>query len=105
MKRTVAAIAMGISTPSFALMLPAQATKVICLDTFESEKGVKYAGNCDQAANNEILEATILENGCAADQIALTSVAYPVAGKKGKPSTLKYDIEIKSCLPPNVVQL
>lgn len=70
MKRTVAAVALSISTPSFALMLPPSETKTICLDVFESENGVKYSGNCDQSENNVTLGAKILENGCAADQIS-----------------------------------
>ncbi len=108
MKRTVAALALSISTPSFALMMPATATKTICLDTFESEAGVKYAGNCDQAANNKELNLAVLENGCAEGQIALTSVAYPTynqSAKQKKKPELKFDIEINACLPPNVAQL
>ncbi len=114
MKRTVsaAALALSVSTPSFALMLPPTATKTICLDTFESETGVKYSGNCDQAANNKELNLPLLENGCAEGQISLTSVAYPSFSeapkkkKKQEPAQeLKFDIEIKACLPPNVAQL
>ncbi|RZA25960.1 MAG: hypothetical protein EOP10_05185 [Proteobacteria bacterium] len=112
MKRTVsaAALALSISTPSFALMLPPSATKTICLDSYESETGAKFAGNCDQAANNKELALPLLDNGCADGQIALTSVAYPASfvqnsPKQKKNTKLKFDIEINNCLPPNVAQL
>jgi hypothetical protein len=108
MKRTVAALALSISTPSFALMIPASATKTICLDTYESETGVKFAGNCDQTPNNKEAGVALLENGCAEGQISLTSFAYPSynpSAKQKKKQELKFDIEINTCLPPNVAQL
>ncbi len=108
-KRTVAALALSISSPSYALMLAPVKTKTICLDVYESETGVKYSGNCDQSANNAELNLEILENGCAEGQIALTSVAYPdySAPKKKakKEAEPKFDIEIKACLAPNIAQL
>lgn len=109
MKRTVAALALSVSTPSFALMMPAVKVKTICLDTYESETGVKFAGNCDQATNNAESGVKLLENGCAEGQISLTSAAYPdfsqTPKQKGQEEEVKFDIEIRSCLPPNVAQL
>jgi len=97
MKKTISAVAlMASSTSAFALMAPPTQTKTICLDVYENEDGVKYAGTCDQAKNNQILGATILENGCAEDQIALTSRKYQGGS---------WDISIRACMPPNVVQL
>lgn len=108
MKRTVAALALSVSTPSFALMMPPTKVKTICLDSYESEAGAKFAGNCDQAANNTELGLALLDNGCAEGQIAVTSAGYTTFTKKPKHKAkeeLKFDIEIRSCLPPNVAQL
>lgn len=108
MKRSVslAALALSVSTPSFALMMPPVKTKTICLDSYEGAEGAKYAGNCDQAGNNAEAGVALLENGCAEGQIALTSVAYPSYPiNNSKKEELKFDIEIRSCLPPNVAQL
>lgn len=95
--KTVAALALSASSSAFALIAPPQDTKTICVSVYETADGVKYAGGCDEVRNNEAAGLPILENGCAANQIALTATRWS--------ADLPYNIEIGSCLPPNVVQL
>lgn len=94
-KTTVAALALSASSSSFALMAPPTQTKTICLEVYETAEGVSYSSGCDASSNNVELGLTILENGCAVDQVAL------IAHKYGR----RFDIQISSCLPPNVAQL
>ncbi len=95
-KKTIAAVAITASS-AFALTPPPTAKKTICLDARETNQGTLIAGDCDQAKNNVILKKTILDNGCAAGQISLQARSW------GQPE--KFNIEVHSCLPPNVVQL
>jgi hypothetical protein len=100
MKKSIAALALSASSASaFGLLFEPQNTeiKTICLGVYEDEQGVKYAGGCDEANNNGLLSKPLLSNGCAEGQIALTAKKWPNAER--------FDIEIASCLPPNVVQL
>ena len=92
--KTIAAVAFT-ATSAFALVAPSD-TKTICLNAWEDANGVLHAGNCDESRNNETLNKELLANGCAEDQISLISREVANA---------KYDIEIRNCLPPNVVQL
>ena len=96
MKKTIAALALGASSSSaFALMPPPIATKTICLAVAEDANGVQRATSCDASANNVTSGVPLLANGCAEDQVSL------VALKFGN----RYNINIASCLPPNVTQL
>jgi len=96
-KKTIASIAF-VASSAFALIGPGPAqSKKICLDLFEDASGNAIVGTCDQNKNNEILKKTILSNGCAKDQAAMT--AY-----KGTPNS-EFNVKINACLPPNVVQL
>jgi hypothetical protein len=95
-KKTIAAIAVTASSiSSFALMPPPKATKNICLDVRQDAKGALYAGNCDQTRNNQTSGVELLANGCAVNQISLRATKY----------VEQFDINVRSCLPPNVVQL
>ena len=95
MKKTIAALALTASSAAVAMPRPVTDRKTICLKTSESTDGSVYASGCDSSANNKTLNLPILQNGCAADQVALTSV------KVGT----RFTIEIGSCLPPHAVQL
>lgn len=95
MKKTIAALALAASSAAIARPGPATEIKTICLKTSEATDGSAYAASCDSSANNKILRLPLLENGCAADQVALTSV------KRGD----RFSIEIYSCMPPGAVQL
>ena len=97
-QKTLAAFAVTASS-AFALIgpMPAAEFKNICLAVYDNADGAKWAGQCDQTRNNEIKGLELLENGCAEGQISLTAT-------KHQPSE-RFDIEIYSCLPPNVVQL
>lgn len=95
MKKTIAALALTASSAAVAMPMPASESKIICLKTYESNDGSLDAAGCDSSRNNKTLGLPILENGCAADQVALTSV------KRGE----RFTIEIGSCLPPHAVQL
>ena len=97
MKLTIAAVALSAATLALGLTPPPQETKTICLGIYESADGVERADSCDRARNNATLGLPLLENGCAAKQISVTSVKYQ--GSK------EFTIEIAPCLPPNVVQL
>jgi hypothetical protein len=95
-KKTIAAVAITVSSIStFARMPGPKETKNICLDVRQDAKGALYAGNCDQTRNNQTSGVELLANGCAQEQIALR------ASKYGE----KFDIEVRSCLPPHIVQL
>lgn len=94
-KKTVAALAITASS-AFALMAPPEHTKTICLNAYEGADGSLYAGNCDEARNNETLQKELLENGCAKKQVSLTARKYQGG---------KYDIQVRNCLPPGVIQL
>lgn len=96
MKKSIAALALtASSTSAFALGFPPSETKTICLDVYENEDGVKYAGGCDQAKNNATLEKPLLANGCAEGQVSLVAQKF----------SQNFDINVHSCMPPNVVQL
>ena len=93
-KKTIAALAITASS-AFALTAPPQETKVVCLTVHEDAKGVMYSGNCDESRNNKQEKLEILANGCAAEQISIRSTSF----------NGKFNVQISSCLPPNVVQL
>ena len=80
MKKTIMALALTTASSSaFALTGPgfgAIASKTLCLDAYQNENGVSFAGACDQSANNVYNKAVILENGCAEGQIALVSLKF-----------------------------
>ena len=102
MKKTIAAIALSASsTSAFALIAPQNPiqTKTYCVSLYDFDDGAKTAGSCDETKNNVTLGKEILSNGCAEEQVALIAV------KTGRGRAAKFNIEIGSCLPPNVVQL
>jgi hypothetical protein len=95
MKKTVAAIAILASTAaSQAMPLPpdpnAPKPKTICLNMYQNQDGSTSLGNCDVSRNNIILKARLGQNGCAAEQAAITT---------------RNKIAIAACMPPGVVQL
>ena len=97
--KTIAAFAFSASS-AFALIGPGVGqieTKALCLDLFEGGDGSQYAGKCDQTRNNHVQGFELLENGCTINQVAITAVK--------RFGSEKFDIEVRSCLPPNVVQL
>jgi hypothetical protein len=101
MKKTIslAALAISASTSSFAIIGPPidAVTKTYCLATYTKEDGGMVAGTCDQTANNQLSDRQIGMNGCAEGQIALTT---------SKSVNAEYfPINIRACLPPNVMQL
>ena len=94
MKKTIAAIAMIASANAVAFAPPGlggPAPKVtkVCLSTHPLRDESIVAG-CDESANNIREERKILENGCAAQQVALTVLG---------------DSPVNSCMPPGAVQL
>lgn len=96
---TIAALALSAST-SFALIGPGGApmeSRTYCLKSYTDFDGSANAITCDETANNETEGRTILGNGCAEDQMSLTTAKSI--------SETRYPVEIGSCLPPNVVQL
>ena len=98
-QKTIAAFAVTASS-AFALIGPGfgqPETKQLCLDAYEANDGALFAGKCDQTRNNERNGRELLSNGCAVDQIAITAVK--------KFGAEKFDLEVRSCLPPNIVQL
>ena len=96
-KSKIAAVAISAASMAYGLTPPPVQTKTLCLAVYEDNSGVKQAGTCDNARNNVILGLPILSNGCAENQISLSSVRYQ--GSKN------FTIQIHSCLPPNAVQL
>jgi len=96
-KSKIAAVAISAASMAYGLTPPPAATKTLCLAVYEDADSVKRAGSCDNTRNNHTLGLPILANGCAEGQISLTSVKYQ--------NSEKFTIEIRSCLPPNVVQL
>jgi len=96
MKKTItAAAALAASSSAFGLIGPVQESKTICLNTFVDENRLLYAGKCDEARNNIILDKPILKNGCAQGQVALTAIKL----------NGQWNPQIQYCLRPNVVQL
>jgi ribosomal protein S10 len=94
--KTVTAIALTASSTAFGIIGPRPVpTKTICLPAYESDQGALFAGSCDETRNNRDLNRPLLENGCAADQIAVTAFKY----------SRKWNIEVQQCMSPNIVQL
>ncbi len=97
MKKTIATLAILATSNAMAFMPPHGGinpviTKV-CLGVVAHQQAdgqeVRYA-TCDETDNNLQLKRELLDNECAAGQVALT---------------IRGDSPIKSCLPPGVVQL
>jgi|SwirhisoilCB3_FD_contig_31_6346778_length_339_multi_4_in_0_out_0_1 hypothetical protein len=97
MKKTIAAMALTVASTGFALMPPVAQTKTYCLSQYEAADGSKVNGTCDNTANNQAAGLKNLANGCPAGQAALTAMKFQ--------GGTQYDINIYSCMPPNVVQL
>lgn len=100
MKKSITVLALSAaSTSAMALVAPPRpgqvSIKTYCLEVYESADGAKNASSCDESANNVRRHAVILDNGCTEDQVALSTRVF-----NGKPQ-----INISSCLPPNVAQL
>lgn len=96
-KSKIAAVAISAASMAYGLTPPPVEVKTLCLSVYENNEGVKQAGTCDNARNNKTLGLPLLSNGCAENQISLSSVRYN--GSKN------FTIQIYSCLPPNAVQL
>lgn len=101
MKKTIslAALAISASTSSFALIGPPAPyeVKTYCLDFYGDATEGMIAGTCDQSQNNVSRGDQIGPNGCTEGQIALTTSRTR--------RDQDFPIRIRSCLPPNVVQL
>lgn len=101
MKKTIslAALTMSAATSTFAIIGPPvnQQTMTYCLDTYTDIHGGKTAGDCDQMANNRMINAPTGPNGCTQDQIALTT--------RKLSHEREFPIRVRPCLPPNIVQL
>lgn len=100
MKMTITALALSAASSSAfalqALPLPTEIkTKNVCLNVYQDSQGVSFAASCDSSKNNEIAQVTLLSNGCAEGQVALTATS--INGK--------FDIFVKSCMRPNIAQL
>jgi hypothetical protein len=96
MKKTISIAALAVSaTTSFAFMAPPTETKTYCLNMYTDASGA-MAGSCDQTRNNVRSGVQLGENGCAADQIALSTSRWGDG---------EFPIQISPCLPPNVAQL
>ncbi|MEQ1875164.1 MAG: hypothetical protein ABL958_00870 [Bdellovibrionia bacterium] len=91
MKKTIAIAAILAVAPSaFALRGPDQRpVQTACVRTYNFQDGSKVAG-CNEANNNQRENKTLLQNGCAAGQVAIKSTRT---------------ISIESCLPAGVAQL
>ncbi|SMF79917.1 hypothetical protein [Pseudobacteriovorax antillogorgiicola] len=96
-QKTIAVMSLAVSASASAFMPAPQPTKTktICLNSYELRDGSVNAGTCDESDNNYYDQREILDNGCAEGQIAL----------KTKLVNGKFDINVRSCLPTNVVQL
>ena len=95
MKKTVAAIAILASAAASQAMPPmpdpnAPKPKTVCLKMYQNQDGSTSLGSCDASRNNIISKARLGQNGCAAEQAAITT---------------RNKIAISACLPPGVVQL
>ncbi len=96
-KKTVALLALTISSSSFALRMQPIETKTVCLSSYELSDGSQRMGNCDESENNASLNKPVGENGCAENQVALTASKWR-ADQEFSPA-------IYSCLPHNITQL
>lgn len=94
---SIVAMALAVSGTSFGRIAQPLETKTLCLNSYELSDGSTLAGGCDASANNQVLGAVLLDNGCAEGQVALSASRWS--------SEDAWSIEIGSCLPPNVVQL
>ncbi len=101
MKKTISLAALTISaaTSSFAIVGPPMniETTNYCLDYFADIHGNKSLGSCDQKPNNRMLNAITDQNGCTKDQAALFT--------SKRTTERDFPINVRPCLPPNVVQL
>lgn len=99
MKKSITVLALSAASTAataFPIFPSSQVKfKTICLELYETAAGAKNASGCDAASNNASSHIPLLDNGCAENQVALTTRV--VNGKA--------DIKIASCLPPNVAQL
>lgn len=93
MKKTIALLAIVASSNANALRAPfpngEPSTKTVCLRTWHRTDG-SAVGSCDESYNNQSRKTDLKENGCGADQVALTVLS---------------DTKIEACLPPGAVQL
>lgn len=103
MKKTITLTAMAISaSTSFAIIGPPgtgseRQTKTYCLEMYDVGSSEYAAGSCDMSANNESSESQIGANGCAPGQISLRT--------SKRVTDADFPIRIRTCLPPNLVQL
>jgi hypothetical protein len=104
MKKSISIAALAISaSSSFAIVFdptdsaPQWITKTYCLAVHTHDDGSTTAGDCDKSELNARFDRPLLQNGCAAGQIALTTEKW--AEDEGFP------INIHSCMPPNIAQL
>lgn len=95
-KKSIVSLALLTSANAFALGIPPQATRTICLQTFEDHQGLTRLSDCDASRNNEILNRQVFENGCAEGQAALVAKSF---------NGTEWTINIPRCMPPNLVQL
>lgn len=87
----ISTLALVASTQAMALIgpNPGREAHKACLTITEDGADGMYAGNCDETNNNKRAGKTILENGCAQGQAALTT----------------FEIKLPACRDPRVVQL
>ena len=97
MKKSVTLLALAASSSSaFALIGPARLpTKVLCIETNESDDGALFGRTCDMTQRNRTEQKVILSNGCAEGQVSILSVKQAA----------KWTIDLNPCLPPNLAQL
>lgn len=91
MKKTIAVMALlATASSAQALIGPDhRPVKKLCLRAYANQDGSVSAG-CNEVRNNEAKNRRLLQNGCAAGQIAVLTTRT---------------VEIESCLPPGVAQL
>ena len=91
MNKTIAIAAILAVAPSaFALRGPdTRPVQTACVKVHAYQDGSKIAG-CNEASNNQSQNRPLLQNGCAAGQVAIKSTR---------------NVQIESCLPPGVAQL
>lgn len=97
MKKTIAAVAIMASSAA-ALAFPGMPDpnqppppfKTLCLNVYPTKDKSKVASDCDDSDNNVRHEKKIKQNGCAAGQVAITTID---------------ELNIPKCMPAGMVQL
>lgn len=94
MKKTIAALALlAASTQVSAMPRPPGGEQPIfvktCVQLYKGQDKSLYGG-CDASRNNKHSSKKLLENGCLANQVAIS---------------FENESPIRACMPPGIVQL